>query len=164
MKFVIVLLFCMTSSCALAKKHKRSDSHITPAGYTVSSIQDQGSLSGGLITVNEILAVVDARVADFKAAHPGAKVNEKIDFQVWDHWRFESSSGEGASGALDIANSRIHVALYTTATSAARPVTNKPWTIMQHPDTGLWYYAGAAECPALVFELERTIGMHKDIR
>lgn len=156
MKLVIVLLFCMTASCASARKHKRSDSHITPAGYEVVGIQDQGSFSGHLLTYSQVLETLDKRIAEWIALHPEhAALPGRVKYRFWDHWRFEVGSGEGAAGATDARNARIDLCIYTYVKSVNKPATLLSWTVIQHD--GMYYVADAPTLPATAHELDHLV-------
>lgn len=149
----LLILCLLLASCG----EKHDDYYETPNGFKVYGIQDQGSITNGLITVDEILEIVDDRINDFIIKH-GVWPNSKLKFYVWDGWAFPVNGG-WATGAFSLREARIDVALYTE-TSGPNPITNKPWSIIYD---GTYHWADVAACPAMVFELERSIGMHQGV-
>lgn len=123
-----------------------SDFEVTPGGYRVVEVVDNGSFSSGLISRGQAFAWLDIRVDEWATQFgPGdpealkAMARQRVLFTIIDDYRFEcvSSKTGFCAGSYSRVSGVVTASIYARVVTSSYPAGAPPWTIRDQGD-GTW--------------------------
>lgn len=162
---ILVSLLCLFALLGCRDKED-DDYELTPNGYRIYWVEDQGSFSGGWITKELLFYWVDQQIDQWVLSHPEYaadslyEVARKEGYYLHDHFRFPSNASPTGYAAGQISGWRIDAGIYGTYVSLAYPSGIPPHTIV--PTDNYWRHGDHTKplVPVIPHELDHAIGIH----